>query len=92
MSNWMNEAGEPYMTAAQLRFEAELDEQSWHERQADYYMNDDYGYEPEWCRKCGEEEDENGEHECSYDEPDPIEDQWLDSYMEDFMSGGAFGD
>lgn len=47
MSNWMNDEGEPYMTAAELRFEAELDEQSAAER----YLDDDqfFGEEPEDC-------------------------------------------
>ena len=77
----MNEAGEPYMTAAALRFEAELDEQSAAEREYDDFYDD--GDEPDWCRKCGDEYDENGEHECEPVEPDPMEDQWLDGSYEE---------
>lgn len=40
MSNYMNEAGEPYMTAAALRFEASLDEQYAYERMSDEFYND----------------------------------------------------
>lgn len=42
MSNYANEAGEPYMTAAALRFEAELDAQSAEERWMDPYDEPDY--------------------------------------------------
>lgn len=53
MSNWMNEAGEPYMTHAQLAFEAALDEQDAIER-AENHFYEDWGYEeddvdPEDC-------------------------------------------
>ena len=93
MSNYANEAGEPYMTAAALNFEAALDEQYAAER----YLDDDefFGDEPEdgeccangdrnrlhdgtWvCSWCGEEDPE------SDDEPDFMEDQWLDGSYEE---------
>jgi len=73
----MNEAGEPYMTAAQLRFEAELDEQSAHERMMDDFYDSDEYYDDGFY-----EEDEVDEND-DVDEPFIMEDQWLDSYMED---------
>lgn len=93
MSNWMNEAGEPYMTAAQLRFEAELDEQSAYERQYDdFYDRDDYD-EGEECPDCGDYGLDTQSGECAFcgyvmaeDEGPVMEDQWLDSYMEDRMT------
>lgn len=111
MSNYANEAGEPYMTAAALNFEAALDEQSAYERQFDYDF--DYDDEPEaddphsctdntssedgnvWrCDQCdhllvGTPEDGFAGSEDAYpvdDEGPVMEDQWLDSYMEDRMS------
>jgi hypothetical protein len=65
MSNYMNEAGEPYMTAAQLNFEAALDEQSAYERQFDYdqYDDDDCGdcerSDCDWCIDNGLAEPED---------------------------------
>jgi hypothetical protein len=95
MSNYANEAGEPYMTAAQLNFEAALDEQSAYERQFDY----DYADDPEWeCETaCGEYADDkvNGRWLCQTCinegvEPDDddfvMEDQHLDGYWEDRLS------
>jgi hypothetical protein len=46
MSNYANEAGEPYMTAAQLNFEAALDEQyaeeAWFDRQEAWDAEDEW--------------------------------------------------
>ena len=71
MSGYFNEAGEPLMDAAAMRFEAELDAQSASEAMEDRWLDDDGFY------------DEDGGDEDYEDEPDPIEDQWLDGYYED---------
>jgi len=114
-SNWRNEAGEPYMTAAALNFEAALDEQSAYERQFDYDYNDYDDYEPEadaphsctdntsspdgetwYCDQC--EQALTGTPEDGFEgtldaypvvggDYEGMEDQWLDGYMEDRMSG-----
>ena len=77
----MNEAGEPYMTAAQLNFEAALDQQSaeeaWFDRQESGYYDDE-------CPDCGEDHDED--EPCDVDEDDdtyPAEDA--------AMEAGLFG-
>lgn len=55
--------------------------------------------EGEECPECGDFGLDVQSGECAFcgyvmgDEPEYVaEDQFLDSYMEDFMSGGAFGD
>lgn len=61
----MNEAGEPYMTAAELRFEAALDEQYAYERAMDpdaYYG--DYDYDPE---DVDPEDCDHGDASCGRD-------------------------
>ena len=82
MSNWMNEAGEPYMTAAQLAFEASLDEQSAYDRQFDDYY-DDRG---DFCYDCGGYIDQHSECDCEYDEDEA--DGAIDSAMEAGLFGG----
>lgn len=52
-SNWRNDAGEPYMTASALNFEAALDEQSAYERQFDDYDNNYEKYDDDECGDCG---------------------------------------
>src|SRR4051812_4222137 len=98
MSNYANEAGEPYMTAAQLRFEAELDAQSAEER---YYDEADnlYGDEPEEGECCanGDLNRVNGVWVCAWCGEEPTgadadtagidnfggEDSWLDGSYEE---------
>jgi hypothetical protein len=53
MSNWQNEAGEPYMTAAELRFEAELDDMAAYERAMDpdaFYGDYEPDVDPSTCK------------------------------------------
>jgi hypothetical protein len=95
MSNYANEAGEPYMTAAQLRFEAELDEQSAYERQFDdFYDNEPADYYDE-CDECGDFAldtrtgvcEDCGAGEAADDFPLSVEyggeDSWLDGSYEE---------
>jgi hypothetical protein len=80
MSNWMNEAGEPYMTAAELRFEAALDEQAAYDRMADaFYADDEFApceRNPELCEGGDLDRTEDGA-ECAWcgtEWPWPFED------------------
>jgi hypothetical protein len=81
MSDYFNEAGEPYMDAAAMRFEQELDAQSAAERFEESWY--DYEEPDVWCKRCGEEgheaEDCDNEPE-DYNEP---EDAWLDGSYEE---------
>lgn len=94
-SNWQNEAGEPYMTASQLAFEAALDEQSAMEQWEDRFY-DEAPPEDEDCERCGsdehptdecdEEEEEDYDLSGSHDDavgPDEMEDAWLDGSYEE---------
>lgn len=87
---WTNEDGEPIMSGEAWRFEQQLNEDS----RADYYADhfyDDRDDEGEECPDCGDfaMDTQSGECDsCGYvmgDEPEPdgMEDQFLDSYMED---------
>lgn len=50
----------------------------------DFYA--DYDVEPPVCTNCGEDGHEASECKDDPYEGDPMEDQWLDSYMEDRLS------
>ena len=93
MSNYANEAGEPYMTAAALNFEAALDEQYAAER----YLDDDefFGDGPD-CDTCEDDEDyaiseHGGCPDCGLGVPFAeqdrdlymVEDSWLDGSYEE---------
>jgi hypothetical protein len=101
MSNygWTNEAGEPIMSGEAYRFEQQLDLDSRDDYYADrFYDQDDYD-EGEECPDCGDFGLDTQTGECAFcgyvmgDEPEYVaEDQHLDSYMEDYLSSGAFGD
>ena len=82
MSDYFNEAGEPYMDAAAMRLEQELDaqsaaerfEESWYDE--DYYDECDEDHQCEDCGRCVDAcvcDDRN-------DEP---EDAWLDGSYEE---------
>jgi hypothetical protein len=73
-NSWMNEDGEPIMDGAAWRFEQQLDMDSADDYYADHFYDDEDYYDDD------EEEDEDDE------DFDPIEDQWLDSYMEDRLT------
>jgi hypothetical protein len=101
MSNygWTNEAGEPIMSGEAYRFEQQLDADSRDDYYADHFYdnepNDDYGV----CDECGDDYGLNlitdvcescgagqGDVHDEQDAPFVMEDQWLDSYMEDRMT------
>jgi hypothetical protein len=81
----MNEDGEPIMDGAAWRFECALDDQAADEARMDY---DDafYANYPDECPDCGDDECEGDCQDEDDDEPFVMEDQWLDSYMEDRMT------
>jgi hypothetical protein len=90
MSNYYNEAGEPLMDGAAMRYEMYID--SMYEPDPDeYYDSYDEGDYDE-CPNCDDEGMDPQSGECAYcgytmgDEPDVPEDQWLDSYMEDRLT------
>lgn len=75
-----NEAGEWLIDGAALRFEQALDEQDAYERMA--YDDDYYADYPDECGGCGAEDPDD----CICDEdeqPEPIEDAWLDGSYEE---------
>jgi hypothetical protein len=93
MSEYKNEAGEWLMDGAAIRFEQQLDAEYAEQR----YLDDDYYYRDDEDADCDPDYDldlHNGHAWCwthdqnldvceGENEPTPMEDQWLDSYMED---------
>lgn len=83
MSDYFNEAGEPYMDAAAMRLEQELDAQSAAERFEESWY--DYDEPDAWCKRCGEEGHEDYEHD-EYVAAAYVgggEDEWLDGSYEE---------
>lgn len=81
MSNYFNEAGEPLMDGAAMRYEMYLD--STYEPEPDYFLNEGVYYEEcdedHQCEDCGECVDA-----CICDDRDEGgEDSWLDGSYEE---------
>jgi hypothetical protein len=80
MSNYFNDAGEPLMDGASMRYEMYLDSQDDYYDEPDYYLNNDVE------RDCHGDPDEcpyGGCGDCDDVEADPMEDQWLDGSYEE---------
>ncbi len=97
MSNygWTNEDGEPIMSGEAWRFEQQLDMDSQDDYLTDHFYYNEPSDDYDECDSCGGEYSMNLATGLCEDcgagidgEPDPcvMEDQWLDSYMEDRIS------